>query len=254
MKNSGFQSVFKQIYDVVIFGSGYAGFAAAMKCADAGKKVILVNSLPILLWESSYAFNNFCDTKKSAEFGVFLDLLKKRARASNGFIESAGAEIIATYELCRKSVDLLYYAFPIGVAKDNNFVTAVTVATKSGIRSIHGKSWIDCTEEASLATKINPEINTLKNPHEYKLFAHYRNLGWDAYTFEGNEEIFSSKSRAGRILKTPDTKNICMEVTVRDNSSPVKNLIASMKDFKEALPGRMKGGILILLRCLRWNK
>ncbi|MCX7935452.1 MAG: FAD-dependent oxidoreductase [Planctomycetota bacterium] len=50
------KSVFEQIYDVIIFGAGYAGFAAALCLRKKGKKVLLVERDAGLVWESSRAF------------------------------------------------------------------------------------------------------------------------------------------------------------------------------------------------------
>ena len=56
MKSKPFQSRFTRTFDVVIFGSGYSAFGAALEVRKGGRSVCLVNRQAELLWEGGRAY------------------------------------------------------------------------------------------------------------------------------------------------------------------------------------------------------
>lgn len=56
MSHSEPVSYFQRIFDVAVYGSGYGAYAAAMQLHQAGRRVLLVNREPDVLWESGRSF------------------------------------------------------------------------------------------------------------------------------------------------------------------------------------------------------
>ena len=89
-----YQSVYSQTFDVVILGSGYAGFAAALEAKQQGKTVLLVDRNPAILAESSWAFSPAVGQSNSPQWKQWTDLLADHAAGSAQHIDGGTAEVL----------------------------------------------------------------------------------------------------------------------------------------------------------------
>lgn len=164
---AGFVSVFDRTFDVVIYGAGFSGFAAAGQLAARGKTVLLVESSGDLLWEGTRALEN---TGGSSErhplLEEWLSSLQSRQGADTFHFEPALAEILAadTLRRLRPQCETLLYATAVAVEFSGSCLAGITVATKSGFRRIQARQWVDATEQASLARLCDPAL-PLRMPH-----------------------------------------------------------------------------------------
>ena len=55
----------ERLYDIAVIGGGLSGFASAIKAAQSGKSVLLVERRPTLGWESTWACQLSLDTSGS---------------------------------------------------------------------------------------------------------------------------------------------------------------------------------------------
>lgn len=167
-ESAPWQSVFGQIFDVVVIGAGAIGFAAARELAATGRKVLLVESSGALLWEATRAQDNrnkVSNTRgASTRWEDWLGELAKRQGAETGFFDGALAEVLAAHELRQAFPRLttLFLSVPVAVEKNGDNLTAVIVATKAGLRRVYGRQWIDTTENGVVARLLNPRLEAVR--------------------------------------------------------------------------------------------
>lgn len=147
--NNPFVSLYAAVHDVGIFGAGYAGYAAAVRLAGEGKRVFLADLTGGLLWESGRAF--FPEPgPRLPGFDFFKDVAARISGIAGDWIDGSTAEFTANELLRDSKVPLLYYVAPVAVEWSGDAIAAVVVATKSGLRRLAARQWIDATEAGTL--------------------------------------------------------------------------------------------------------
>ncbi|MDR2675191.1 MAG: FAD-dependent oxidoreductase [Opitutaceae bacterium] len=142
----------KTTHDIVIFGAGHTGFAAALACRRAGLDALLVDRRAALLGESGWSFAS--DNGSSAEplWSEWRATLARHDGSSSDAADGAIAEVLATDLVLREAMPVLYHAAPCGAELDaDGLVGAVIVATKSGTCRLRARRWIDATDAGELA-------------------------------------------------------------------------------------------------------
>lgn len=159
----------KKEVDVLVVGSGPAGLIAAQAAAEDGLKVMLIENrsfvggnmtigLPIL---------GFLGQKGNQIIkGIpqkFIDRLKAVDAASEHrpcplhmsltLVEPEAVKNVGLEMLIEAGVDVLLYAFCVGVIKEDNELKGVIIESKSGREVILAKTIIDCTGDADVAFK-----------------------------------------------------------------------------------------------------
>jgi len=161
-------------YDVIIFGAGYAGFAAAMRLKD--KKVLLADLRGDLLWESGRAFQN--ETGRwTPDFAKFAECVIHRTGITDEWFDGATAEIVANELIRDAKLSALYQVAPVAVSLAGDLLAAVTVATKSGLQCLTARQWIDATETGTLARLLNPKLQP-KTPVSLTARMFFQKLRW----------------------------------------------------------------------------
>lgn len=164
-----FVSVFDEPYDVVVYGGGYIGFAAAQELSRQGRSVLLIEPSGQLLWESSNALvNRIADSagnSASAEWSALLARFEAKHGIANGYLDTALAEVIAAGLVISGMPKVLYYAQAVALEISGNEILSAVMATKDGPRQIHAAQWIDATE-TGLLSRLYPESNavSLRSP------------------------------------------------------------------------------------------
>jgi hypothetical protein len=142
----------KTLHDVVIFGAGYTGFAAALACRRAGLDALLVDRRAALLGESGWSFASDIGSSAEPLWREWRALLARHDGSATGAADGAIAEVLATELVSREAMPVLYYAAPCGVELDaDGLAGAVIVATKSGTCRLRARRWIDATDAGELA-------------------------------------------------------------------------------------------------------
>ncbi len=148
---TGFTSVFDQPFDVIVFGAGYAGLAASRCLSQAGKSVLLIDRLGDAAWESGRAMSEHVGHTNSPDFQLWLNQLSAHGALNNNLIPPGPAEVLASHELSAlPNLRILYYASPIDVTLHDGMLSAVTLATKSGLRRVVARQFLDTTETGEL--------------------------------------------------------------------------------------------------------
>ncbi len=158
---SPFVSVFDHVFDAVVFGAGFIGFASARALANQGVDTLLVEASGDLLWESTRALENTCGSLGvSVDWDLWVDTLRIRKGANDRFFDPALAEILSAHALttCSAHPRTLLYASPVTIETTADDIASVIVATKSGPRRLHARHWIDATEQGIVARLAQPSL------------------------------------------------------------------------------------------------
>ncbi len=177
MKGESWSSRFDQIFDVAIVGGGYAGFAAALRLSALGQRVLLVDRRGDLVWESGRAFALQAGALADPLWTGFVEDVAGRGGAAGDFIDGAIAEVVATTTLVSRGVNLLYYAYPVDVERDGTNVAGLIVATRSGLRRIAARQWIDATERGDLLRLLSPHLKS-RQPAGWQAYLYLQHPNW----------------------------------------------------------------------------
>ena len=172
-----FQSVYHQTFDVVVFGAGYAGFAAAVSLHRAGQRVLLVERRAAALWESGWAFAQDAGSSADPLWRELIGSVERRGGADGRRIDGAIAEVVASDLLGTGKLPVLYYVAPIGAAVRDGRLERVAVATKGGVREIVGGRWIDATQSGELLALLDRSWRA-PSPRQREIALFLRHTDW----------------------------------------------------------------------------
>lgn len=173
-------SCFDRVFDVAIVGAGYAGFAAACALADAGHDVLLTSHDGAAVWESGRVFAPVAGNSDEPLWQQWTEELSACGGAANGFVDGACAEILASHWLLNRHARLtpLHYVRPVAVEQAGGLLAAVAVATKSGLRRLAARRWIDATETGELLRLLDPNLPAGRLPSARSLHLYFQDTGF----------------------------------------------------------------------------
>lgn len=151
-------------YDIIVIGGGFAGSGAALAAARGGAKVLLIERLNCLGGApSTMAVNPFMgNATRISEKGEFkelsrgileeiiIELRSMNAMRLNVF-NPEYLKIILNRKMQEANVDLLFNSFFVTAEREEQRVTSVTVANKSGLVKLEADYFIDATGDADVA-------------------------------------------------------------------------------------------------------
>jgi hypothetical protein len=170
-------------YDVIVCGAGSAGFCASVAAARQGLKVALVERyntpggiLTVLGNNSIDQFNNpYKKDKKMIIKGIgweFVQCLKKdnfanipdqnaeyKNHAQYGVkVNPVAAAKVMDDMLIESGVKLFYGQPVVDAETDGAVITSIKIATKTGLKELKAKLYIDCTGDGELACFAGAEF------------------------------------------------------------------------------------------------
>lgn len=150
--------------DVLVLGSGPAGFAAAYTAAKNGAKVILVEQGGDVGGISTSGlmshWTGSCDSP------LYWEILQRSADKNEGehkgvitiFIDPEKLKTLYMEMLCEAQVQLMLYTFAFDTICDGDKVLGATVINKSGRTDIYAKVTIDATGDGDIAARAGAEF------------------------------------------------------------------------------------------------
>lgn len=155
----------KQKYDIIVVGAGFAGVAAAIRAARNGRDVLLLDQGGCPGGTAAACmvipFMNFWTTDPETGEkiylckGIFSEIVQGLedfgAFARNRVFNEEYLKVVMNRLLLDAGVTLLYQSYLIDAAVENQRITAVTVANKSGKMTFTADCFIDATGDADLA-------------------------------------------------------------------------------------------------------
>lgn len=153
-------------FDVIVVGGGLTGVAASIASARQGMKVLLIEQSGFLAGAAGNCLvNPFMPYSTQIEVngekqrvdlsaGLFKEIVDRLAEIGGldgkGFHEEY-LKLLLDRMTQEAGVHVLLHATLDGVEKKGETLTGVTVVTKSGRMTFHGKYFIDCTGDADLS-------------------------------------------------------------------------------------------------------
>lgn len=150
--------------DVLVLGSGPAGFAAAYTAAKHGSKVILVEQGGDVGGISTSGLMSHwtgnCDSP------LYKEILQRSADKNEGkhkgiitkYIDPEKLKTLYLEMLCEADVTLMLYTFAEDSICDGNKVLGATVINKSGKTDIYAKITIDATGDGDIAARAGADF------------------------------------------------------------------------------------------------
>ena len=164
-------SVKKQGYDIIVVGGGIAGCCAALAAARENKSVLLVEkhinlgglaTIGLISW-----FEPLCDGDNLPEiWGGTSGNAQSSDRYSTHFSPTFFS--LALDDILRKNgVTILYDALATYPEVDNNVIVGITVENIDGRLLYPCKAVIDCTGDATVASRAGVPTRTYDNTQTY---------------------------------------------------------------------------------------
>ncbi|MBQ3052399.1 MAG: FAD-dependent oxidoreductase [Clostridia bacterium] len=190
-------------YDVAVCGGGFAGISAALAASREGKKVILFEKEYMLGGLGTAGlitiYLPLCDgLGKQVTFGIAEELLKlsitygaedlypenwlenigTRTENDKRYLVQYNAQlfaILAEKLLRENGVDILYGSYVIDVDTENDRITKLYVANKSGKTAYYANSVVDATGDCDIAKFANIPTETFKQGNVLAAWYYYSN-------------------------------------------------------------------------------
>lgn len=150
--------------DVLVLGSGPAGFAAAYTAAKNGAKVILAEQgADVGGTSTSGMMSHWTGTCGSP---LYWEILKRSADKNEGehkgiitiFIDPEKLKTLYLEMLCEANVQLMLYTFAFDAICDGDKVLGASVINKSGRTNIYARVTIDATGDGDIAARAGAEF------------------------------------------------------------------------------------------------
>lgn len=157
---------YRNKYDVIVLGGGFAGCAAALAAAREGCEVLLiegagalggaaVNSLilPFMPWWTSFEKDGVRERMPLSR-GIFTEICDRLTAAGAlraGTFHEEYLKIILDNMMKEAGVSVLFHAVLCGVNKTGEKIDSIDVIAKSGRLSFFADEFADCTGDADLA-------------------------------------------------------------------------------------------------------
>jgi len=248
MSSFHYQSpIFDRVHDVVIFGAGYAGFAAARALVAAGRQVLLVDRRAALLAESGWSFESEVGDAALPEWRRWLGELEDRDALRGGLVDGALAEVIATQCVQamrgQGTLAVLYYATPMAVQGTEDaagsLLESVLMGVKGAMRHLVARQWIDATDDGELVNLLaaaqgrewRPPV-----PVERRLHLYFRHLDWQKLPEEPLTGAVPGLSLGWRRTRWAGERVLTATITGQASGSAREKWVPILRAAREWVP------------------
>ena len=150
--------------DVLVLGSGPAGFSAAYTAAKNGAKVILVEQSGDIGGISTSGMMSHWTGRCASP--LYHEILRRSAEKNEGddkdkitnTIDPEKLKTLYLEMLCEVNVTLLLYTFAMDAICEGDRVLGASVVNKSGITDIYAKVTVDATGDGDIAARAGAEF------------------------------------------------------------------------------------------------
>lgn len=239
-----YTSVFDRVHDVVILGAGYAGLGALATLAKQGRRVLLIDRLGDIAWESGRAMCNTLGHASHPDWQQWLQQLTAHNAITQGKVLPAAAETLASASLMNMpNVQVLYYVAPAAVQIIDDQLHAVIVATKSGLRRVVARQFIDTTENCELINLL-PQQPRLRTPQYWRMGLFFQHHQWKD---NASHTITCSELPEAKIKLQSSCWEIerCLSIDVPGSEiSPRNTWLPALRSLREQLADLMAESVM----------
>lgn len=205
-------------YDLIVVGGGFAGVSAALAAARSGLSVLLIERagalggaavnnlvLPFMPYFTIAEDGHRIDLSRGIFAEIHAALKKKQPRTDDFHFAEEDLKLILDRKLIADGVDLLLHSYLYDIERDQDRLTGVKVANKSGRQVYRARFFIDATGDADLAVlagcpaRLGRETDHLCQP--MTLCFRMINVDMDAYEREREaiQSLYKTWQATGRI-------------------------------------------------------
>ena len=151
-------------YDVVVAGSGPAGFGAACAAARAGAKTLIVEQGNCIGGISTAGLmSHWVGT---ADSKIYREVLQREKNGNEAFysdpfnlrfIDSERLKSVYLEMLAEAGAEILCYTFVSGAIKEGNCAKGLIIENKSGRQAVYADVTVDATGDGDVAYKLGAE-------------------------------------------------------------------------------------------------
>ncbi len=174
-------SVFDSVFDVIVVGGGYIGWAAARELAAVGRSVLLLEPSGQLLWESTQALQ--CVLAGGDGHPAWRQWRQSLPVKNDAFLDIAATEVHAAWEIAtgKSPFRVLFYAMPAALCAVSGGIHSLTVATKAGSRRLRAHHWVDASENGVLGVLWDEGNRTERRTARIMQTICLQSMVWDRY-------------------------------------------------------------------------
>ncbi|MFZ2642229.1 MAG: FAD-dependent oxidoreductase, partial [Verrucomicrobiia bacterium] len=145
--------------DVVVAGGGLAGVSAALRAAQEGRSVILVEERNCLAHEATVAWDCALGETGPVTSGL-LDTLKKGGVIKGGMLNPQKLKtVIHQTVAAQPRIRVLFFSLPAGVVMEGNRVCGLVIVNHAGRQIISGRAVVDATEQSRIAVAAGAKFD-----------------------------------------------------------------------------------------------
>lgn len=223
------------MYDVIVCGSGSAGFCAAVQAARTGMKTAVIErngmSGGIMTVYGNNDVAQFYAHHKQVIRGIgweFIlrlnekgyapipDMSVKAPHWHYGIrVNIPAAAHMMDLMLMEAGVDIYYSQPVVDVEVDGSIVQSVIISTKAGLKRLRSKMFIDCSGDGDLCAWAGAdyECGDTLQPGTVRYFFNVNNIDDDTAV------SINTEMKNNKILKKSDTMNSSIEHLIRTNGN-----------------------------------
>jgi len=219
----------EHLYDIAVIGGGLCGFASAVRAAQNGKSVLLVERRPALGWESTWACQLALDASDSALAQRIAEELGKIGGLKNGRMDAPILEMVLDKLAAEAGVSVLLYSYPVRLVYEDGVAFGVVIGNKSGEQIVKARVIVDATEEAILWRQTHVNVQKSEPPAKQAVF--FNNA-------EGKMELPMKLSGGITVHPSVWEGEVCVEFEIDelDSLAAMRRIPDVLKIVREEVP------------------
>ena len=146
--------------DVIVVGGGLAGVSCALRIAESGKTVLLVERRPALGWESTWAGQLSFQGANSSIAQRIRTEVDHAGGVREDIVDAPILEIALDRLIKSANISLLLYTYPLRLVYEGETAFGVVLGNRNGEQVVYAKAIVDATEEALLWSQTNEQATS----------------------------------------------------------------------------------------------